>query len=336
MFANGGHLISHTVNTCFKNRGLLFALIIKGVLMKRMMLTFILLISAVAGAMAQENAAKFPAKVVRDIVYKTVEGEQLKLNLFLPLKDGKQGENVPLLLWMDSGCWYSSNKPGSGGFWASAKALEKGFAVASVTHRTLGKGNVFPSQIEDVRAAVRFLRAHAKEYGLDPNRFAASGASSGGHLSAMLGVPDKIFDVGENLEFSGQVNCVVEFYGPASPYIWVNNPPKSVASCMYLVLGVGKDQLKPIIENVDAINPMAKKCSPMTYVNADFAPTLILHGVMDTTVPVSQSVLFYESLLKAKVRTQLVINNTGVHQIKSLGSTSDLTKIIFDFIEWKP
>ncbi|MDO5577081.1 MAG: alpha/beta hydrolase [Fibrobacter sp.] len=305
--------------------------------MKRMMLTFVMLIFAAAGVMAQENTTKVSAKAVRDVVYKTVNGEQIKLNLFLPLKDGKLGENVPLLIWMDSGCWYSStSKAGNGGFWASARALEKGFAVASVAHRSLSNGNIFPSQIEDVRAAVRYLRAHAQEYGLDPNRFAASGASSGGHLCSMLGVPDKIFDVGENLEYSGQVNLVVEFYGPASPYIWINNPPKSVPSCMYQVVGVPKEDLKPIIENVDKFNPMAKKCSPMTYVNADFAPTLILHGVMDTTVPVSQSVLFYESLLKAKVRTKLCIHNTGVHQIKSLGKTEDLAKIIFTFIDWKP
>ncbi len=304
--------------------------------MKKVLLTFVMLIGLVSCLFAQEKVDPASVKVLRDIVYKTVGQEQLKLNLFLPLRDGKQGENVPLLLWMDSGCWYSPEKPGNGGFWASAKALEKGFAIASITHRTLGKGYTFPTQIEDVRAAVRYLRSHAKEYGLDPNRFAASGASSGGHLSSMLGVPSKIFDVGENLEFSGQVNCVVEFYGPADPNAWINNPPKEITPCMYMALGAVKSKNKSYADQISDIMPMALKCAPATYVNKDFAPTLILHGVMDRTVPVSQSAIFYEALLKAGVRTQLYINNTGVHNIGTLGKIDELAKIAFEFIQWKP
>ncbi|MDO5581723.1 MAG: alpha/beta hydrolase [Planctomycetia bacterium] len=274
------------------------------------------------------------ARTFLDVVYKTSDGVGLTLNLFLPAA-AESKDNIPLLIWLDSGCWYSK-KPGGGGFWKSVKALEKGFAVASVRHRNLGDGYVFPAQIEDIRAAIRYLRAHAKEYGLDPNRFAVSGGSSGGHLACMSGIADKTFDVGDNLEFSGQANCVIDFFGPAAAHIYLLDLPFRMPDCLFLVLGAKKINNEPLINQASRLMESAKKYAPYTYVDKNYAPVLILHGVADKVVPISQSVLFYEKLQKAGVRSQLYVSNTGKHNISTLGSLPDLEKIVFDFLQWKP
>ena len=93
--------------------------------------------------------------------------------------------------------------------------LKSGYAGASIGYR-LSQHAIFPAQIEDVKAAVRWLRANAKTYRLDPNRFAAWGSSAGGHLVAMLGTTGDIaeFEVGENLEVSSWVQAVVDYFGP--------------------------------------------------------------------------------------------------------------------------
>ena len=303
--------------------------------MRKIAAAFLLILISSLVAYAQEKAPN-GVREERGIVYKTADGQDLKLNLFLPTYDGVPGDKVPLLIWLDSGCWYS-NGPGNGGYWSTLKALEKGFAVASVGHRSLSGPFVFPAQIEDVRHAVQFLRSRAKEYGLDPDRFAASGASSGGHLSSTLGLSDKnfVFDR-KDIPCSGQVNAVIEFYGPAACDRWIADPPYVIPDCMYQALGAKKTDGKPLAEQADALADAAKKYAPRNYIDADFAPTFVLHGVMDKTVPVSQGVLFYETLKKAGVRTRLYISNTGVHDINSLGTPEELGPMIFDFLGWKP
>lgn len=276
----------------------------------------------------------FGTKEIRGVVYKTVGSEELKMNFFLPTKDGKPLENLPTLIFIDSGCW-CSNGPGDGGYWGVFGGVQKGFAVVSVGHRSLATVS-FPAQIEDVRAAVRFLRAHAKEYGLNPNRFASMGCSSGGNLSTTLGIADGVcpFDVGENLDQSSQVQAVIDFYGPADFPLFISRFEKSNPDCVYQVIGA--DMTKPLPPQNDALMDAARLYSPITYVNADYAPTLIFHGVADGVVPVSQSSLFYEALRRAGVRSELIISNAGVHDVNSLGDLKETEKKVFDFLREIP
>ncbi len=281
----------------------------------------------------QEKPAEYGVKATGDVVYKTVDGIELKLNLFLPLRDGKTRENAPLLMNIDAGCWYSGN-PGSGGLWRSFHAVEKGFAVASVPHRS-AKQFPFPAQIEDAKAAVRFLRAHAEEYGLDKSRFASMGYSSGGHISNMLGIPDevKVFDVGENLDQSSQVQCVINFYGPTDIAYFLKNNPS--VDCIYQVCGAKVEDGKISHELTNELLAMARKCSPITYVNTHSSPSLHFYGVMDRIVPISQGCMLYESQWKAGIRTQLYISNTGVHSVGTIAPTEELAKMVFDFLGWE-
>lgn len=302
----------------------------------RLIICFLLLLF-LTNLQAQENKTDhYTIKSIPDIVYKKIDGKDLKLNLFLPVQGEKQREKAPLLISISSGCWYSG-KPGNGGFWRSCRSVEKGFAIADVSHRSVGDGFAFPSQIEDVKAAVRFLRAHAKEYNLDPDRFAAMGFSSGGHLASMLGIPNKyrLFDVGENLDYSSQVQCVINFYSPSNIPFMLKNSPKHSVNCIYMVLGAKKIDNQPLSDQAPDLMEIAQKCSPITYVDQDFSPTLTIQGLKDTTVPASQSCMFAEALQRAKVRSAIYIGNNGVHSRKSIAPDDILEKMIFDFLEWK-
>ncbi|MBQ9874166.1 MAG: alpha/beta hydrolase [Thermoguttaceae bacterium] len=283
-------------------------------------------------AQAQEQP-KF--QQISDVVYKKVGDREIKLNLFLPLKDGETLKGEPLVIWLDSGCWYSG-EPGNGGIWNSLGALERGFAVASVSHRPINEAP-FPAPMEDVRAAVRFLRKHAAEYGYDPDRFAVSGASSGGHLSLTLGISDEQspFNVGDNLDVSGQVQRVVDFYGPTDFTVAFDRYAKQSIDCVYLAVDMPREAAdKNNADQYKELQERAKKFSPITYVDGKYAPTILLQGTNDPFVPLTQSSMMYETLRIAGVRTQLMVSDGGVHDIHTLFSGDHMKREILEFLGW--
>src|SRR5512136_1929510 len=139
----------------------------------------------------------------RDLAYVTNGHERQKLDLFLP----KAGTNLPLSINIHGGAFKAGSKEQG----VPLDYLRQGYAVASINYR-LSQHAKFPAQIEDCKAAVRWLRAHASEYRLDPNHVAAWGASAGGHLAAMLGTTGdtREFDVGANLDQSSRVQAAVD------------------------------------------------------------------------------------------------------------------------------
>ena len=177
--------------------------------MTRITVTFVLILCflAVTSVLAQRRGPKVPEGVTvhRDIAYVTDGHERQKLDLYIP----DTGENLPLIIWVHGGAWLGGSKK----HYAPMEYLKSGYAGASINYR-LSQHAVFPAQIEDVKAAVRWIRASAETYRLNPNRFAAWGASAGGHLVAMLGTAGDIteFEVGENLEVSSQVQAVVNYF----------------------------------------------------------------------------------------------------------------------------
>jgi len=174
--------------------------------------------------------------------------------------------------------------------------VKGGYAVASLNYR-YSSGAIFPAQIEDCKAAVRWLRAHAAMYHLNPNRFAAYGQSAGGHLAALLGTTGqtKSFDVGEFLDYSSKVQAVIDFYGPIDflqmdahrlPQGMVHNEPGSPES--RLIGGL-------ITENADKV----QAANPITYLTPQAPPFLIIHGDQDALVPLHQSKLLAQALQAA-------------------------------------
>ena len=233
-------------------------------------------------------------RTYRDLAYVTNGHDRQKLDLYLPA----QGENLPLIIWIHGGAFRLGSKEGSSDDPLPFDFLAQGYALASINYR-LSQHAIFPAQIEDCKAAVRWLRAHTDRFNLDPTRFAAWGPSAGGHLSAMLGTTAHVteFEVGEYLAVSSQIQVVVDYFGPTDflqmdsqrlPDGQIHNTPDSPES--ELVGG-------PIQENEEKV----ARCNPITYVTSDTPPFLIVHGDQDPLVPFQQSILLVEALQKAGV-----------------------------------
>jgi len=238
----------------------------------------------------------------RDLAYVSNGHERQKLDLYLPEK--AEGP-LPLIIWIHGGGWQSGSKenclPLRSGF------VLKGYAVASINYRLSGDAP-FPAQIEDTKSAIRWLRAHAKEYRLDPDHIGVWGSSAGGHLVALAGTSggEKSFDVGEILEVSSRVQAVCDFYGPTDLNAFVATPgyerhAKADAPEVKLLGGTIQD-------NPDKV----ARLNPVTYVSPDDPPFLILHGDKDPVVPIGQSRLLLEALQKAGVAVEFkVVEGAG-------------------------
>lgn len=162
-----------------------------------------------------------------------------------------------------------------------------GFVVASVEYRTTNEA-VYPAQLTDVKAAIRYLRAHSKRYHIDTERFGVMGESAGGYLAAMAAlVDDPAYDVGEYTEYSSKVQAACPWYPPTDvsciPY---ESAADAAASLESLLLG----------KNVMLHRDEAVKICPVTYVTKDAPPFMIIHGTMDGTVPFMQGELLHDKL----------------------------------------
>ena len=253
-------------------------------------------------------------KVLRDLPY--VEGghERNRLDLYLPKRvDGR----LPLIVWIHGGAWLTGSKDRC----PAVPLTAKGYAVAAINYR-LSQHAVFPAQIEDCKAAIRWLRANAAKYHLDSDRVGVWGASAGGHLVAMLGTTGGVKELegtGGNPDQSSHVRCVVDWFGPSDLLTMAgsHDNPDSPEACL-----IGG----PVQENKEK----ARKASPLTYVSRDSAPFLIMHGDQDNTVPLGQSEALAEALKKAGVEVTLVVVPGNGHGGPGFGSPEN-RKLIEDF-----
>lgn len=240
--------------------------------------------------------------VHRDMAYVLNGHARQKLDLYLPEKGG----NLPLIINIHGGAF----KGGSKDQGVPLEFLNEGYAIASINYR-LSQHAKFPAQIEDCKAAVRWLRAHAAEYRLDPNRFAAWGPSAGGHLAAMLGTTGDTqeFDAGPHLDQSCRVQAVVDYFGPTDflqmdahrlPSGMLHDPANSPES--ELIGGA-------IQENKEKVS----RANPITYVTRDDPPFLIVHGDQDPLVPHHQSELLEAALRQAGVPVTFYTVKGGGH-----------------------
>ena len=220
-------------------------------------------------------------RIERDLPYVS-EGDPLqKLDLYLPKTPG---ERRPLVVFIHGGAWRAGSKDNN----PAVFLIRSGYVAASIGYRLTPKA-IFPAQIEDCKSAIRWLRAHAAEYGIDPQHIGVWGASAGGHLVAMLGVTGqtKDFDVGENLDQSSTVQCVVDWYGPTDLL-----SHKSVIEPKYGNSSVDQFLGGPLAEHQE----IARKASPVYYVTKDAAPFLIMQGEKDPLVEPEQSRLMDAAL----------------------------------------
>ncbi len=263
-----------------------------------MKLPAFLFAAVVSAASAQQNARPLPAGYLakRDVAYVSGGTERQRLDVFFPEKSDKP---VPLVVWIHGGAWSAGSKDRC----PALPLLEDGYAVASVTYR-FSQHAVFPAQIEDCRAAIRWLRAHAAELNIDPERIGAWGSSAGGHLVALLGVTgDKTeWDKGENLDQSARVQAVVNWFGPAD---LLTMGAQSSADSRIRHDDANSPESRLVGGAVQEQKEKSRAASPVTYATKDDAPMLLMHGDRDQLVPHAQSIELRDALQKAGAEAKL-------------------------------
>jgi acetyl esterase/lipase len=259
-------------------------------------------------------------QALKDVTYCSPDGLPQKMDLYFPSSGGPW----PVFLYVHGGGWDKGDKAEGEGW----KYLnETGYLVVSVNYRLAAWNIKFPAMIQDVKCAVRHLRAHAGEYNLDPNHIAALGASAGGHLVALLGTSDKSagWDVGEYLDQSSRVQAVV----PEAVFSDFTKPmPNSIAMAIYFALG----------ELPGTSSQVNTAASPVTYVTPDDPPFLIIHGEKDGYAPVEQAQTLDAKLKAAGVSSQLVVVQNGEHGLTSSNgdptrpTAEEISQLILDFL----
>jgi acetyl esterase/lipase len=254
-----------------------------------------ILAALAAAAEAADQAKRRPplppgTQVHRDLEYVAGGHARQKLDLYLPARSDRP---LPVLVWVHGGAWLGGSKENC----PAVPLVARGYAVASINYR-LSQHATFPAQIEDCKAAIRWLRAHAGKYHLDAGHIGAWGASAGGHLVALLGTSGGVKELegqGGNLDQSSRVQCVVDFFGPTDFTKMGGSHDDANAPEAKLIGG-------PVQQHKEA----AAKANPITYITPDDPPFLIMHGQDDRLVPIGQSELLHEALRKAGVESTLV------------------------------
>jgi acetyl esterase/lipase len=213
----------------------------------------------------------------RDLVYATIDGKSLGLDIYLP--DGI--EMPPLLVWVHGGAWRGGNKAD-----IPSVFVENGFATASLDYRLSTEAR-FPAQVHDIKAAIRFLRAMGSTYGFQTDCIAIAGASAGGHLAALVGVTNGHLalegEVGSYQNESSDVQAILSFFGASNlTSILRQSTPHGLSvrePALDLLLGAQPE---------DAID-LAQLASPVFHVDASDPPLLLLHGDQDPQMPINQS-----------------------------------------------
>ena len=229
-----------------------------------------------------------------DLTYAVAGDRTLRVDLYMP-----EADNPPLIVWVHGGAWHSGSKENP-----PLGLLEHGYALASIDYR-LSNEAPFPAQMHDIKASIRFLRAHADRYGYQSDAIYLWGSSAGGHLVALAGVTNGVEvlegDLGEHIDQTSDIQGVINYFGPTNFLtILSQSTPHGLsvrAPALALLLG------KPL----DQAEDLARLASPVFHVGAGDPPMMIVHGDQDVQVPVNQSLELYAAYQKEGLRSTLEI-----------------------------
>ena len=272
--------------------------------------------------MPKGNTAGIKNKIL-DVAYAN-KSEAQKLDIYLPeVGDGP----FPVIVQIHGGAFRMGDK-GDAQVNASLEGLTHGYAVVSINYRLSGEA-IFPAQIQDVKAAIRFLRANAKKYKLNPDKIATWGGSAGGHLAAMAGTTGDVKEFDDaslgNVNESSKVQAVVDWFGPIE---FNQMDPQFRAS------GKGKTdhdeanspESELVGKQITNAPELVKRASPATYISKNDPPFFIQHGTEDPLVPVEQSKNFYSELIKVldKDKVSLILLEGAGHGGPQFGTAENL------------
>jgi acetyl esterase/lipase len=235
---------------------------------------------------------------------------------------------LPLIIWVHGGAWLGGSKANP----PALQFLSRGYAVASINYR-LSQHAPFPAQIEDCKSAIRFLRAHAKEYNIDPERIGVWGESAGGHLVALLGTSGGNVplagDHPQNANQSDRVQCVVDFFGPTD---LLQIPAMAGPDVKYDFNGPNSLLTRFLGGPMNTKQHLATIANPITHISKDDPPFLIVHGTADPIVPIGQSKILNDALKKAGIESEMISVKGAGHGVGIYGDkeVSAKVKAFFD------
>ena len=255
-----------------------------------------------AGCSPDDAPAGLPVQAQNNITYATRGATPLKLDLVAP----KEGGPYPAIVLLHGGAWCVGDRsdlsrPGKDKSGARTPAVieqfaTRGYVVASVSYRLAPKSK-FPAQLADVRTAIRFLRANAKTYNVDPDQVAVGGFSAGAHLALLAGLADKSpeFDGPDFPDQSNRVRCVLSYFGPTDLSLYAASAGLEDA---YMVPLLGKEcRTDPEVY---------RRASPIQHVSRDDPPVMMVHGTADVIVPIIHSERLLDKLHDNGVTAELV------------------------------
>jgi acetyl esterase/lipase len=250
-----------------------------------------------------QTVAQDPVETQRGVAYGAVDGEELLLDVYLPpYREALR----PAVILVRGGGWSAGSR--SDMVVAGKEFAQAGYVAFSIDYRlldTVTPRNLWPAQLDDAQRAVRWVRAHAEEYGVDPKRIAAYGWSSGGHLVAMLGVRDTRDNTDQELAaYASRVSAVVVLGGPVD--LSVPQTDESFAQTLADLLGGTPEEQQQAYRDA----------SPLFWVDAMAAPFLIVHGGHDDAILANESQRMVTQLYEAGVAAAYValprIGHSGI------------------------
>lgn len=255
-----------------------------------------------------------------DLEYAEVGGQPLKLDLYQP-----SAPHAPLLVWLHGGRWEVGSKERM----PLGALVEHGYAIASLDFRPASRAP-FPGQVHDIKAALRFLRARAADYGYDAARIGILGESSGGHLAALVGTTNGHAELegglGEHLGVSSEVHAIVSYFG-ASDLLTILSQSTPYG------LGIREPALKTLLGALPTENEaLARLASPVFQVDAHDPPLLLLHGDQDPQMPINQSHELEGAYERAGLDAKLIVVHGAGHGGGAFFD-SERTKVVAAFLD---
>lgn len=273
--------------------------------LKCFLLASFLIISGMTNTQSQ-SLSRDDIQLYEDIVYSTPGGQELRLDIAVPKA---LNSPAPVIVDIPGGAWRIVNKSADDAVYYA----RYGFIGVSITHRTSDIA-VFPAVVHDCKTAIRWLRAHAEEYRINPDKIGVTGFSSGGHLAVLLGTSagDAYLEgEGEYLEFSSRVQAVVDHFGPTDFLQMNDTTGLGLVDAMDHFAADSPESLflgGPLKEKVD----LAQLANPIHYIDPDDPPVLIGHGEKDGMVIIRQSELLFDALKRAGVSAKFIrVKNAG-------------------------
>lgn len=264
------------------------------------------------------------ARMLPDIVFSTETGSELKLQLLRPWEGEQQpaDHRFPLIVFLQGSGWTTPNQyfeiP------QLAEYARRGYVVATITHRSFQEGHPAPAFLQDSKTAIRFLRAHAGEYSIDPARVCFFGTSSGGNTSLLVAMTgdDPRYQTGEYAGFSDAVQLCVECFGPTDLARMVAGIQEKEHALWSFFGGDPQTEKQALMQEMSPLQVFKK--------SGQCVPTLIIHGDADPVVPYEQGTLMYQALTEGGIDAEMICIDGAPHE----GSfwSSRLHEEILDFI----